>query len=88
MFPTRPDTNWAVQPQKMDSVEALDLERRGIYYQCSGNHGAEYLHSYFADDLHLCFPYTVKALINARAFIRIITYHRERGGRLFEATVN
>ena len=23
---------------------------------------------------------TVKALINARAFIRIITYHRERGG--------
>ena len=29
---------------------------------------------------------TVKALINARAFIRIITYHRDSGGRLLEAT--
>ena len=29
---------------------------------------------------------TVKALINAQAFIRIITYHRERGGRLLEAS--
>ena len=30
--------------------------------------------------------YTVKALINAQAFIRIITYHRERGRRLLETS--
>ena len=30
--------------------------------------------------------YTVKALINTQAFIRIITYHRERGGHLLEAS--
>ena len=29
---------------------------------------------------------TVNALINARAYIRIITYHRERGGHLLEAS--
>ena len=29
---------------------------------------------------------TVKALIKALAFIRIITYHRERGGHLLEAS--
>ena len=34
----------------------------------------------------LVYTITVKALINAQAFIRIITYHRERGGRLLEAS--
>ena len=30
---------------------------------------------------------TVKVLLNAQAFIRIITFHRERGGRLLETRV-
>ena len=30
---------------------------------------------------------TVKVLINAQAFIRIINFHREGGGRLLEARV-
>ena len=36
-----------------------------------------------------CMPRTctVKILINARAFIRIITFHGEAGGRLLEAMV-
>ena len=36
---------------------------------------------------HYCLIYTVKALLIAQAFIRIITFHRERGGHLLEARV-
>ena len=32
-------------------------------------------------DVFSIFSHTVKALINARVFIRIVTFHREEGGR-------
>ena len=55
-FPTRSDTNQAVQPHKM----ARDLkfgiyEVEGLYYLCSKNKGADQLHGYREADLHLCF---------------------------------
>ena len=53
-FLTRCDTTRATQPQKMVSLEILDLGRRGIVL-CSKNKGADQLHIYCAADLHLCF---------------------------------
>ena len=55
-FPTRSDTNQAVQPQKL----ARDLKFRikeveGLYYPCSENKGADQLPGYREADLRLCF---------------------------------
>ena len=61
-FPTRFDTNRAVQPQK----KARGLEFRlwkveGLYYPSSENKGADQLRSYCAADLRLCFRICKKA---------------------------
>ena len=55
-FPTRSDTNRAVQTQKTARV----LKRQtykvvGVYYPCSENKGADQLNGYHAADLRLCF---------------------------------
>ena len=55
-FPTRSDTNRAVQSQKM----ARDLkfriqEVKGLYYPCSENKDADQLRGYREADLRLCF---------------------------------
>ena len=55
-FPTRSDTNWAVQPQKM----ARGLKFRitvveGLYFPYSENKGSDQQGSYGAADLRLCF---------------------------------
>ena len=55
-FPTRPDTNQAVQPRNMDrDLQFLILEVEGLYYLCSRNKDANQLPSYSEADLCLCF---------------------------------
>ena len=55
-FPTRSDTNGAVQPQKMPSGWKIWVkEIEGLYYLCSENKGADQLRGYPAPDLRLCF---------------------------------
>ena len=66
-FPTRSDTNRAVQPQKM----ASDLKFRikvveGLYYPYSENKGADQLRSYCAADLRLCFRICKKPVFSQR----------------------
>ena len=56
MFPTRFDTNRAVEPQKMARGSKFRIcELEGLYYPCSENKGADQLHSYHEADLRLCF---------------------------------
>ena len=55
-FPTRSDTNWAVQPQNMARGLKFQIkEVEGLFYLCSENKGADQLHSYREADLRLCF---------------------------------
>ena len=55
-FPTRSNTNGAVQPQKMArGLKFQILEVEGLYYLYSENKGADQLRSYCAADLRLCF---------------------------------
>ena len=49
-FPTRSDTNRAVQPHKMDRGLKFWIKKvEGLYYPCSENKGAD------EADLRLCF---------------------------------
>ena len=44
-FPTRSDTNLAVQPQKIArSLKFRIQEVKGLYYLCSKNKGTDQLH--------------------------------------------
>ena len=55
-FPTRSDTNRAVQLRMV--ARGLKLwvqEEEVLYYPCSENKGADQLRSYCAADLRLCF---------------------------------
>ena len=55
-FSTRPDTNRAVQLQKMDKALKFRIkEGEGLYYPCSENKGADQLRGYRDGDLRLCF---------------------------------
>ena len=55
-FPTRSDTNRAVQPQKMaGGLKFWMYEVEGLYYPCSENKGADQLRGYREADLRLCF---------------------------------
>ena len=55
-FPTRSDTNQAVQPQKMARVLRFRIKiQEGLYYPCSENNGADQLRGYREADLRLCF---------------------------------
>ena len=55
-FPSRSDTNRAVQPQKMArGLKFWILEVERLYYLCSENKGADQLCSNCAADLRLCF---------------------------------
>ena len=65
-FPTRSDTNRAVQPQKMATgSKFLNLEVEGMYYPCSENKGADQLHGYHAADLRLCFHICKKQVFSS-----------------------
>ena len=55
-FPTRSDTNRAVQPQKMAIGLKFQIQKvGGFHYLCSENKGADQLRGYRAADLRLCF---------------------------------
>ena len=55
-FPTRSDTNRAVQPQKMArGLKFRIYIEEGLHYPCSENKGADQLRSHCAVDLLLCF---------------------------------
>ena len=56
-FPTWPDTNQAVQLQKMARGLKFSIEKvEGLYYLCSKNKGADQLCGYRKADVRLCFP--------------------------------
>ena len=75
-FPTRSDTNRAVQPQKM----ARDLKFRiqkagGLYYRSGENKGADQLRDYAQADLRLCFRICKNPVFSRRGsnyIVRII----------------
>ena len=55
-FPTKSDTNRAVQPQKIArGLKFRILEVEGLYYPCSENKGADQLLGYREANLRLCF---------------------------------
>ena len=55
-FPTKSDTNWAVQLQKMARGLKFRIEEVEIlYYPCSENKGADQLRGNREADLRLCF---------------------------------
>ena len=55
-FPTRSDTNQAVQPKEMARGLKFGIkEVEGLYYPCSENKGADQLRGYREADLRLCF---------------------------------
>ena len=55
-FPTRSDTNQAVQPHKMARGLKIWIEEvEELYYPCSENKGADQLRAYWEADLRLCF---------------------------------
>ena len=55
-FPTWPDTNQAVQLQKMViGLEFQIYKVEGLYYLCSENKGADQLRGYHEAGLRLCF---------------------------------
>ena len=62
-FPTRCDTNRAVQQQKIARGLKFHIyEVEGLYYLCSENKGADQLHGYrLSTDLRLCFRIFKKA---------------------------
>ena len=54
-FPTRSDTNQAVQLQKMARGLKFRIRKvEGLYYPCSENKGADQLRGYREADLRLC----------------------------------
>ena len=54
-FPTRSNTNRAVQSQKIArGLKFRIYEVEGLYYPCSENKGVDQLRSYCAADLRLC----------------------------------
>ena len=56
LFPTRSDTNQAVQLQKMARGLKFWIKKvEGLYYLCSENKGADQLRGYREADLRLCF---------------------------------
>ena len=55
-FPTRSDTNQAVQPLKMArGLKFCIKEVEGLYHPCSENKGADQLHGHCEADMRLCF---------------------------------
>ena len=55
-FPTKSDTNQAVQSPKMArGLESQIYEVEELYYLCSKNKGADKLHTYHAAGLRLSF---------------------------------
>ena len=66
-FPTRSDTNRAVQLQKVArSLKFRIKEVEGLYYPCSENKGADQLRGNREADLRLCFRICKKPVFSRR----------------------
>ena len=66
-FPTRSDTNRAVQPQKMArGLKVRMLKSEGLYYPSSENKGAGQLHGNREADMPLCFRICKKPVFSRR----------------------
>ena len=66
-FPTRSDTNWSVQPQKMaKGLKFRIQEVKGLYYLYSENKGADQLRGYREAGLRLCFRICKKLVFSGR----------------------
>ena len=66
-FPTRSDTNQAVQPQNMARGLKFRIKiEEGSHYPCSENKGADQLRGYREADLRLCFRICKKQVISRR----------------------
>ena len=58
-FPTRSDTNRAVQSLNMARGLKFRIQKvEGLYYPCTENKGADQLRGYHEADLRLCFLMT------------------------------
>ena len=70
-FPTRSDTNRAVQPQKMTrGLKFRIYVEEGLHYPCNENKGADQLRGHREADLRLCFRICKKPV-----FSRCGSYH-------------
>ena len=80
-FPTRSDTNQAVQPQKMArSLKFRMWIEEGLYYLCSENKGADQLRGNREADLRLCFRICKKPVFSRRgSFIVYLLYQTTTG---------
>ena len=62
VFPTRSDTNRAVQLRKMARGWKFQIEEvEGLSYLCSKRKGVDQLRGYSAADLHHCFSHMQNA---------------------------
>ena len=70
LFPTRSDTNSAVQLQKMARGLKFRIKKvEGLPYLCSENKGADQLRGYREADLCLCFRICKMLVFNDAAHI-------------------
>ena len=76
-FPTRSDTNRAVQSQKIsESLKFRIKEVEEMYCLCSENKGADQLRSYCAADLRHCFRICQKSRVSYDAG-QIFTFFKQ-----------
>ena len=78
-FPTRSDTNQAVQPQKMVRDMKFWIQKvEALYYLCSENKGADQLRGNREADLHLCFRICKKPVFSQRGsyYVNIIMHYK------------
>ena len=72
-FPTRSDTNRAVQAQKMArGRKFLIYKVKELYYPCSESKGADQLRSYCETDLRLCFRIGKNPVFSCRGSYKIV----------------
>ena len=71
-FPTRSDTNLAVQPQKISRGLKFQIkEEEELYHPCSENKGADQLRGYREADLRLCFRICKKPVISQQGHLTL-----------------
>ena len=74
-FPTRSDTNRAVQQHKMARGLIFWIKVvEGLYYTCSENKGADQLRGYREADLRLCFRICKEPVFSRRGSYGILNF--------------
>ena len=87
-FPTRSDTNRAVQSQKMArGLKFWMWEVEGLYHPCSENKGADQLRGHREADLRLCFRICKKPVFSERGsflddYTKVHIISMQRGTRV------